>query len=349
MREGEIVFEASEEVNKKAPVFYNKERINERNLNVAIANLLAIERILPKESKGLDMLAGSGIRGMRLLRESIAFSSMDFNDIRTAKTIEKNLELNKLKARVFNVDAKKLLLDKYNYIDIDPFGSPMPYIPAAILNSKVNTVIAITATDLAALYGIAKAAAWRKYKTIGIKTSYSNEIGIRVLLANVERIANIYNFSIDPLLYFAEHHYIRVYVQLKRYKERRIGYIFQCTKCPYRTLEEENTCKVCGGKMEKIGPLWLENITNNILAKKLATMLITKDEKNAMFFAKESNEILVPWYFTTDELARFTKQMEKPLEYFINNSALPTPLNPKGFKTTLNAEKVIQLAQMPVG
>lgn len=348
IKEGEALFEASTIISKKAEIFYNKQREKERTINVAVAVILSSSNLLPKDARGLDMLAGSGVRGIRLLKESGVFSSIDFNDIRTWKVIKENLQMNNLQANVFNSDAKKLVVGKYDYIDIDPFGSPIPFFATAIMNARINTILGITATDLAALYGIAKSSK-RKYWFEGIKTSYLNEIGIRVLLTNLERIANIYNFSVEPLLYFAEHHYIRTYIKLSRYKAHKIGYIFQCKTCPYRTTEEMKKCKVCGGEMKRIGPIWLDAIANSDLSKKLATYLLTKMPKEAMYFAKEANEGEIPWYFTTDELARFTKTQEKKLEFFIEKGALPTPLNSKGFKISLPAEEVIQLAQAPVG
>ena len=52
------------------------------------------------------------------------------------------------------MDAKLAMADaSYQWIDIDPFGSPVPFIDSAIQSLARTGVLEVTATDTAALTG----------------------------------------------------------------------------------------------------------------------------------------------------------------------------------------------------
>lgn len=342
-KEGEIEILAGESKTKDSIAFYNDERKDERTINVLLVKVLMMKRLLKENSIGLDMLSASGIRGMRLYKESGAFKDFVLNDFKTYNIIKENLKRNKIELKVENKDARRMFIGRFDYIDVDPFGSPLPYFPSAILNSRVGTIIGVTATDTSPLYGSAKKGALRKYFAEVMKTSYYNEMGLRILLFNLERLANIYDFSIEPLLYLIEKHYLRIYLRIVPYREKRLGYIYQCERCPNRKLEESEKCEVCGGKMKRIGPLWLDKTINKSIVDSLLSIILAEKGPYLEYFAKEANEKDIPWYYTTTEIAKFEKEEEKKLTYYLNKGAVPTPLNPKGFKIELAFKDLLNL------
>ena len=120
-------------------------------------------------------------------------------------------------AAAINMDANALMHSQhFGYIDIDPFGTPMPFIDAAIQSIKNKGVLGITATDTAPLCGAHKAACIRRYKARPIRGSQCHEIGLRILLGYIAREAIKHDAGIRPLLCYYMDHYFRVYVQIIR-------------------------------------------------------------------------------------------------------------------------------------
>ena len=79
------------ETTKKLTVFYNPEMQEHRNLTISILN-----SYFPDNFLALDALAGSGIRGIRIIKETKG--NVVFNDVTTDafNLIKKNLELNNI-------------------------------------------------------------------------------------------------------------------------------------------------------------------------------------------------------------------------------------------------------------
>ncbi len=105
---------------KKMEVFYNADMVFDRDISEAICSIF-------KPKKICDCMAASGARGLRYASE-LKESEVVLNDknINSVNIIKKNAELNKLKVRIENEDANTILRkEKFDFIDIDPFGSPI--------------------------------------------------------------------------------------------------------------------------------------------------------------------------------------------------------------------------------
>ena len=57
----------------------------------------------------------------------------------------------------------QLAQEYYDYVDLDPFGTPVEFIPAALQALKRNGILAITATDTAPLAGTQAKKCVRRY------------------------------------------------------------------------------------------------------------------------------------------------------------------------------------------
>src|SRR3989338_10395301 len=121
----EISKENNNDINKESNLKYNKGHSEESTENKK-SMLIALP------------LAGSGIRGLRFLKElkKGIIDEIHFNDYKEDFTgmMKKNLKLNKLKKNkkivIHNTDANLFLLNSsgFDYIDIDPFGTPNPFL-----------------------------------------------------------------------------------------------------------------------------------------------------------------------------------------------------------------------------
>ena len=155
-------------VNAKMEVFYNPVMVSNRNISILFLN-----SIVNKNLKIALPLAGSGIRGLRFLKElkKGKIKQLDVNDHKeNFETVFKtNMDLSKVKptkkVNIYHKDASLFLLqqDGYDYIDLDPFGSPNPFIASTVARISRGGVIAVTATDTAALTGTYPKVTKRKY------------------------------------------------------------------------------------------------------------------------------------------------------------------------------------------
>jgi len=243
------------ESTKKLTVFYNPDMEEQRNLTISILNAY-----FPSEFITCDALAGSGVRGIRILKETKG--KVVFNDVTTdaIDLIKKNLKLNKLKAEISKKDAKILLFENkcaYDYIDIDPFGSPVKYLEPTAFAIRRNGLVAVTATDTGALAGSFKEACLRRYGVNVCRTVFLKELGIRVLITAIKKSFAKYNIAFSPLVSFSNH-FFRVWGTIERGKQstdknlKDIGFVSYCNACLNREFEPKQICSNCKKKNQII-------------------------------------------------------------------------------------------------
>lgn len=206
---------------KKGPIkkhsgFYNPLMEFNRDISILVLNSLNKKKIL-------DGLGGCGARGVRIANE--VGKEVVINDINEIAydLIKKNIELNNLKnAFVENKDLNLLLNErKFDYVDIDPYGTPIYFLDNAFKNAKINSVFGITATDTATLC-VNQKACLKKYNALSLKTEYHKEIGLRILIGFIAKTSLKYDKEILPLLCYYADHYFRVYVKIVKKKKGTI-------------------------------------------------------------------------------------------------------------------------------
>lgn len=337
-KEGAISFYAENKQTRDSEVFFNPSRDFDRSLNILLFK--ALDR---HDLTGVDLFGGSGIRSLRLAAETDAFKSFKINDLKTSKVIRKNVLKNKSKIRAritvtsFNASDIYSIQEGYDYIDIDPFGSPVRYTLQAMPKVKRGGIIALTATDTAALYGKAKKACALKYGSRSLKTSYFNEVGLRILIKRAEEIANLYERSVHPLFFDVRRHYIRTYLCVSKANiTRDIGYIYQCSKCPNRVLKFSEKCSFCASKNIEVGPLWLDNLFDRKLVSSMFGIAQDEDAKKYLEMLKQEKDSTS--YYTTTELASYLGVREKK----IGSLGTRTVLNEKGFRYDNDFKKLTE-------
>ncbi|MBY9005673.1 MAG: tRNA (guanine(10)-N(2))-dimethyltransferase [Candidatus Lokiarchaeota archaeon] len=294
---------------KSMSVFYNKKM--EINRDITSLAIQSYYDLYAKDNLVIvDSMAGSGISSIRLLIECKNIEKIYINDINPVSEdlIHKNLILNNLnedntKIKVMRNDAN-LLFNKIafksnhkkpNVISIDPWGTPNYFIDSAFKAiTKNNGLMCVTATDTAVLFGVKPNVCLRKYMAKPLHNEFCKEIGTRILLYFISRIANINNMGIIPLLSFYSNHFIRVFVKTFKNKNliikniKEYGYIFYCKKCGHRfsvenkDLKNINICKICKSDIDLnyAGPLWLNKIHELEFLNKILMLNNKSDFKN---------------------------------------------------------------------
>jgi tRNA (guanine26-N2/guanine27-N2)-dimethyltransferase len=288
---------------KSMNVFYNKKM--EINRDISSLAIKAYNKLYNQDLVIVDSMAASGISSIRLLLECENIKKLYINDINpvAVELIKKNLALNELDAdgiriEISRKDSNFLLSEiaqdnhlealrkanKPNVISIDPFGTPNLYINSAFnAIQRSNGLICITATDTAVLFGIRPKACIRKYMSKPLHNDYCKEIGARILIYFISRMANVNKLGIIPLLTFYSNHFIRVFALTIKDKKKisdyfnSYGYILHCKRCNYRRILESNIlalndeCPNCKSNehMDFAGPLWIDELHDENFVKEV--------------------------------------------------------------------------------
>ncbi|MEM4725362.1 MAG: hypothetical protein QXG63_00320, partial [Nitrososphaerales archaeon] len=173
----------------KSPAFYNPAAKLNRDVSLRIYSAYA--RLTCSNITFGDALAGVGARGLRVAKECKGVAQVYLNDLNP-----KAIELARYAAELNGVSEKCVFTTKdailflaehsqparrFDILDIDPFGSPTPFLAAALRAVKRGGLISLTATDTAVLCGVYPKVALRRYGGLSIRCEYGNEVGVRLL------------------------------------------------------------------------------------------------------------------------------------------------------------------------
>ncbi|RLG34953.1 tRNA (guanine(10)-N(2))-dimethyltransferase [Methanosarcinales archaeon] len=323
-------------------IFYNPKM--ELCRDIDIAGVAAFVSSLPSRRASLryiDALAGTGVRGVRIAKEVGLFVAINDRSESAYELINRNIELNEIgeRAKAYNENANVLLLQKnYDFVDIDPFGSPAPFLDAAC--KSVKKMLLITATDTAPLCG-AHSGGLRKYDAKPLNTEYHKEMATRILLGRVTRDLCRYDRAIQPLLSYSKGHFIRIIAGVEKGAKKaddcmkRLGFIAHCFSCGNRfafscsdmlEMEVKKNCEVCDAKIRIAGPLYVEAIKEKRFCERVHEGLEKRElgrKKEAMkTVATCINELDIPFYYDYHALCKSMKVPPPPISSLIDDLQL---------------------------
>lgn len=317
----------------KRSMFYNPKMELCRDIDVASVSAFASSLTSRVQPIYIDALAGSGVRGLRIANEVGMCVHINDRSTPAYELINRNIALNSLeeRARAYNENANILLLQtRYDMVDLDPFGSPVPFLDAAC--KSVKRLLLVTATDTAPLCG-AHTGGMRKYGAKPLNTDYHTEMGTRVLLGAVTRDLCKYDKAIQPLLSYSTAHFIRIIARVERGAKRadacmnRLGFIVHCFACGNRCvcadmLDLKRECPVCGAKVRIAGPLYLHAIKENAFCEQVHDELGKRElgkKSEAMKLVDTcSHELDIPYYFEHHAICKALKIPPPPIASLID-------------------------------
>lgn len=353
-KEGSAAIKIPEhKISKKMPVFYNPEMKLNRDISVQI-----IKYYKPKTI--LDLLAASGIRSIRFIKEAKA-KDITINDLnpKAIKNIKQNLKLNKIKnknIKILNQDANLLLRSskRFDYIDLDPFGSPITYLNSAVYALNKNGILAVTATDLSSLSGSYPKTCKRRYNSLSLKNEFMHESAIRILIYAVQTIAFQHEKALIPILSYYQNHYIRIYFKNigKVEKMNQImnnhNYILYCKKCLNRKISNlplKQYCS-CKNKFDFIGPLY----TGSLQDKKLLNYISKNLDDKLIKTLKQ--EIETVGFYNFHKICKAYKRQIPKFDKIIkkikskNYKISKTHFSPLGIKTDMPLRELIRIIRI---
>ncbi len=267
VHEGGVDLEVPEQPEEGAgdTVFFNP--VQELNRDLTVAVLRAYRERNPRVDTYCDATTATGVRGVRAAADGWTVTCCDVDPDATALAAE-NLARNDLDGETVTRDANVVLHQRtFDVVDVDPFGTPIPFADAAFRGT--GELLCVTATDLAPLCGAHFNSGVRSYSAVPRNTEYHGEMGVRILLSALARTAARYDVAVDPLLTHASDHYVRTYLALDRGAQAadaaldRLGHIYHCPECLWRgtegglTADPPDGCDNCGASVQTAGPVWL--------------------------------------------------------------------------------------------
>ncbi|MBU0456703.1 MAG: tRNA (guanine(26)-N(2))-dimethyltransferase [Nanoarchaeota archaeon] len=354
---------------KKQEVFYNPIMSSNRNISILLLNSIS-----NKDMNIALPLAGSGIRGLRFLKElkKEKINKLFVNDKKEnfVEVFNENLKLNEISKKTIKEkicihyeDANLFLLNQikhpetksfcgyFDYIDIDPFGTPNPFISAAISRITRNGVIAITATDTAALTGTYLKVTKRKYWAVSLKNYMMHETGLRILIRKIQLQGIQFDKALIPILSYHKDHYFRIYFISEKSKEKcdqiikQHQYLLFCSKCLNHEASNYNSniCQ-CGEKFQYAGPLWTGDLFNKELISTMAKNNPFPEEQKFLDILKEESKKDMVGFYDLHSIAKNYRSEPRRMDIIMKKlKAVKTHFSPNGIKTDKNIKEIVKL------
>ncbi len=320
-------------------VFFNFHQ--EINRDLSVLALRAYGNINSKSDlRVCEPLCGSGIRSARYAMETPT-SSIYSNDINSdainiaQKNINRLPKVSAKKIQLYNMECNFFLQTLnikdiiFDFIDIDPFGTPIPFVHNSVHLITLNGLLAFTATDLASLVGLYPQALYAKYgvNLFNIWIGNIHEIASRALITGIQHVGLTLGQSLVPVVTFYHRHFVRCFFIRKRGVNGvldQTGFINQCEKCKTRFIsklgEKISSCSVCGASNGmKVGPLYLGKIqqldylSSMLHDEHLEKMGTKKRLMKCIPLMIEETLLDIPWSFDIPKLAKKARVPVPPL------------------------------------
>ncbi len=324
-------------------VFFNEQMAFNRDVSVMFL------RALGRHMKVADCMTATGSRAVRIANE-VPDTEVVANDLNpgTVPYIEENVRLNNLdNCRVSRENLHVLLArEVFDYVDLDPFGSPVPFLHSAIQGCKRGGILAVTATDTAPLAGAHRAKCECRYQARPLRGPMCHEAALRILIGYVARETAKFDKGIRPMLSFSIDHYVRTYVEVRNGAAAADDSLSKLVYISYDPDTLERSVSPVPDEKHVYGPMWGGPLFDrDILArmspegmadqKRCVKLLdIWRNEIDSNPFTYDMSEVASNLKVSTPRYDRFMEAMAE------RGKVSPTHLSPTGFKTELPLETV---------
>ena len=232
----------------------------------------------------LDGFGATGIRAIRAEKEIGVRSVVSERSFKSYQKIIENAQKNNSEIEIYNESFESIVSKfRFDFIDVDPYGSVVPFVDVAINYVSNHGYIGFTATDLSVLSGSLKDKNLRRYGTVVINNHLRHEMGVRNLLGFIARRAATLDCGIEPMISMWHGHYYRVIIRVNRSVKDAEKTLLNLTEVNLH----ENKDTVYPDR--NIGPIW-SGAMNNVFNEAELQFPSTIDEKTSNFIRKLQHE-----------------------------------------------------------
>jgi tRNA (guanine26-N2/guanine27-N2)-dimethyltransferase len=363
----------------KTPAFFNPAAKFNRDISVLIYRTFSLE-CKHNGTSFADAFSGIGARALRVAVEVPKIENIYLNDINVLaiEAAKKAADLNGVSQRCYySIDEVCKFLtqhstingERFTIIDLDPFGTPAPFVDCVLRSILDGGLISITATDTTVLCGVYPIVCHRKYYGRSLNTHYTNEIALRLVISLIALTAARLDLAIEPIFAHANLHYLRIYVKVSVSSSKankvydNIRYLRHCFKCGNRDVIERyyksEICEICGNSFSFAGQMWINKLFDKKFIAKLVSHQPDKDGTQVMkeidhrsykLFSICMEELDdIPYYFRGDEIASRLRINPYSLQTVIDKlsssgyRASKTSFNPSAFKTNARIDEILDV------
>lgn len=327
-------------------VFFNEQMAFNRDISVMLL------RGLDKELEVCDAMTATGSRAVRIANE-VPGTRVVANDVNPGAMpyIRANIKLNSLdNCEASNRNMHSLLADRgFDYVDLDPFGSPAPFVQSCILGCRKHGILAITATDTAPLAGAHAPKCRRRYQSEPIRGYMCHEGGLRILMCSIARELAKFDRGFRPLLSFYADHYFRTYLQVTEGAVKADETLAQLGYMHYDTATLERGTSRLPDDDHRLGPFWLGPLHDQEFLKKLNPEGLAASSRCAKYLDLWTNELDDQVFvYDMSELSSHLKMSPPRIDDFIDflngyGRASKTHISPTSFKTDIPLDELNEL------
>lgn len=236
-------------------VFFNEQMSFNRDVSVMLLRALGRRSLTVA-----DAMAATGSRSVRIANE-VPGAEVVANDVSEMAMpwIRENIELNRLDNCEASCRDMHVLFSErsFDYVDLDPFGSPAPFLHSAIRGCGRGAVLAVTATDTAPLAGAQAVKCRRRYQSEPVRGYMCHEGGLRILMCTLARDLARFDRGMRPLLSFYADHYYRTYVRIEEGARAADETLSKLGYMRYDTDTMERSTSPVMDDVYRLGPFWL--------------------------------------------------------------------------------------------
>ena len=335
-----------------SPVFFNPAASLNRDISVAVTAAL-------DGSSFCDSMSGVGARGIRVAREVGRIETValvDFN-AEALRAGGRAAELNGVEGKCeFSYSETSTYLyskagrgERFDFVDVDPFGTPVRQLQAALSATADGGLLSVTATDTAVLCGVYPRVCERRYGAASMRSDFVHETGIRLLAGSIVRQGAQLDLGVRPVFAHSTRHYVRVFLRVSTGAAEAdgslegIGYIQSCAHCGQLSTAAtaQTGCSSCGRKARAAGPAWVRGLGDPEVLRRARA---AADEEGLTVASKaiaslEGTDDLPPWSFSIDAVSSALKVATVPESMVVKSledlgwKAKRTPFEKTGVKT----------------
>lgn len=250
---------------------------------------------------------------------------------------------------------------KFDYVDVDPFGTPVRQLQASLSATEDGGILSITATDTAVLCGVYPKVSVRRYGASPLNNQFHHETAVRILLGSLARLGGPLDTGVESVVAHSTRHYLRVFARVNVGASKadstlgRLGHIAWCRACGHlsQSRELQRSCEKCGGRVRSAGPLWLGSLTDDrvAVAAQKAANKAGLTSAAAVFRSLVNVDRFPPWSYSIDEVCSVLKVptvSESEVRSRLESSGYRTfrqPFEQSGLKTDADYEDVRRAVQ----
>jgi tRNA (guanine26-N2/guanine27-N2)-dimethyltransferase len=326
----------------------------------------------------LDAMTGCGVRALRYGLEAKAdyvWANEGNWELRSRLQANLSASLPPSTYQITHQDANAAFFDCYqrqdfyDLIDIDSFGSPMPYLASALWAVKLGGLLYLTSTDGRATSGHAPDRSLQTYGAYARSHPAVHEQGLRLLIGAAVQQAAAKGLSAYPVFSFYQGEVNRVMVRISRqangegWDSANYGFLAYCHACgqfqnlPWKKLGRVVCACAAANSPVVSGPMWLGPLHSS---SELAAMYqIAHAQRDDVSWAHCKNLIktmqaeaaMPPYFYPLAEIGRRGKTDIPPRQTLIELlhqrgfEATVTHLSAQAIKTNAPITDCLQIAQ----